>query len=248
MKNALIIVSIVFLVSLTVLANILISNEARRAHFIGLDSQRFPTIQVTGEGSVYASPDTAEIYFSVVTGAETTEEALNENNKKMDRVINHLKEKNIEEKDIKTAGFNVRPIYSYDNEKRERILSSYEVSNVLEVRLKDLQHVSSVIDGAIRAGANRVNRLKFLISDEEELKKEAREKAIREAEKRAAEIASSLGVKVGRIVNFSEERDYYFPLYREAALDAASEEIPEVPIEPGENEIKVNVRIEYEIR
>ena len=252
-KTAFIIVSIVFLVSLTVFINVLISNEVKKADFIGLDPQRIPTVQVRGEGKIYAAPDTAEIYFSVITEGKTTELALDQNNKKMDQVINHLKGKGIEDKDIKTASFNIRPIYVYETNPRtntrERVLSSYEVSNRVEVKIRDLGQISSIIDGAIRSGANNVSRLEFLIDDEEEFKKQAREIAVKEAEERAKELASVLGVKVGRIISFSEDEAYYYhPIFREAADMAMEGGVPEVPVEPGENEITVQVRIEYEIK
>jgi len=252
-KKALIIVSIVLLVSLTVFINVLIGNEVKKADFIGLDPQRIPTFQVRGEGKVYAVPDTAEIYFSVITEGETTELALDQNSKKMDQVINHLKEKGIADKDLKTASFNIRPIYVYETNPRtntrERVLSSYEVSNRVEVKIRDLGQVSSIIDGAIRSGANNVSRLEFLIDDEKELKKQAREIAVKEAEERAKELASVLGVKIGRIISFSENDDYYYhPIFREVADMAMEGGIPEVPVEPGENEITVQVSIEYEIK
>ncbi|MDD5606697.1 MAG: SIMPL domain-containing protein [Candidatus Pacebacteria bacterium] len=249
LQSALIIVGIVFLVSLTVLINVFISNEVEKGDFIGLDSQYLRTITVTGEGKVYVVPDTASISFAIVTQDKTTETALSQNNEKADKVINYLKEQGIASEDIQTTGFNVYPVYKRDPDFMSREIDYYEVTNRIAVELKDLEKANTVIDGAIRAGANRVDSLQFLVSNEDELKKEAREKAVEQAQEKAQEITLALGVKLGRIMGFSETRDYYLPLRAEKEMMAADLDTAyEVPLEPGENEIIVNVTINYEIR
>ncbi len=249
-QTVLIIVGIVFLVSLTLLVSVIISNKVEEAKFIGLDSQHLRTIRVTGEGKVQAVPDMARVSFSILTSHEDQVEALNENNKKADQVITYLKEQGVEEKNIQTIGFNVQPIYDRHPETfvRDKIIR-YEVSNRVEVELKDLEKANTIIDGAIRSGANRVNNFQFLIEDETELRKQAREKAVKEAEEKAQEIASVLKVKIGRIIDFSESRDYYVMPMRGMAMDMVAEaSVPDLPLEPGENEITVRVTIDYEIK
>ena len=249
-KNVVMIVGVVFLVSLTVLTNVIIGNEVKRANFIGLNNSHLRTINVMGEGKTYAIPDTASISFSVITIDEKSEVALNENNKKSDAVVNYLKEQGIEKENIQTVGLNVQPIYERDPDSwTEMQIIHYQVTNRIEVKFKDLDKVNTVIDGAIRVGANKVDSFLFLISDEEELKTETREKAIQEARKKAKETTAALGVKLGRVISFSESRDYYtFPVMQKEMMAMDQEgTIPEMPIEPGENEIIITVTIEYEI-
>jgi len=249
-KPVLMIVGVVFLVSLTVLVNVIISNEVKKSDFIGLESEHLRTINVGGEGNVYAVPDAAEISFSVITDDEDSEKALRENNEKAERVVSYLKEQGIQEEDIQTTGIDVRPIYERDEERgAERRISRYEAINKVEVKIEDLEKAETVIGGAVEAGANRVDGFELVVSDEEELKAKAREKAIKEAREKAEQTASSLRVKLGRVIEFSESRsDYIYPVMERGLGEELEEDaVPEVPVEPGENEITVNVSIEYEI-
>jgi len=250
LKFGLMIVAAVFLVSLTVLVNVLIGNEVKKASFIGLDSDHLRTISVSGEGKVYVTPDTAKVSFSVITTDSDSETALDENNERASEVVNYLKGQGIEEENIQTTGLNVRPLYDREIERREleERTIGYEVTNRVEVEFKELERASTIIDGAVRAGANSVDSFQFIVNEEDDFRAEAREKAIKEAKEKAEATASSLGVKVGRVIEFSESRDYT-PLVMERGMgDVAMEEpAPDMPLEPGENEITVNVSIDYEI-
>ncbi len=251
LKNAVLIVGIVLLVSLTVLVNVIISNQSLKSNFIGLDSQRLPSIQVSGEASVYAAPDTARISFSVITESEDTAGAITENNRKTGAVIDYLKEEGIEEKNIRTSGFSLRPLQQRKRDPHTGLskteIYGYRATNTVEVEVKDLEKTGTITGGAVRAGANSVRGLLFIVSNEEEFKKQAREKAVNRAREMAQEIALSLDASLGRIISFSEDRGFRAPMARHLMMEAADTAY-EVPMEPGENEIKVRVSLEYEIR
>ena len=229
--------------------------QAYEIGFVGLDSQELPTIQTRGEGEVKVVPDIAKISFAVVTQHEKNEEALTENNKKTDSVIVFLKESGIDKKKIHTSGFNVRQLYRWieDPEAREskRETYAFEVRNLVDVTIEEMDLLGEVLDGAVRAGATEVNNLQFETKDKKKHEKIARDLAIKEARERAEEIAQSLGVSVKRVVNFSEERDISMPYMMRGALEydsIAEEGVGEVPVEPGEEKVKINVVVTFEIR
>lgn len=247
-KTILLITGVFFVFLLTVLTGVTIYNEIKKANFIGLDSDHLRTINVTGEGKVYAIPDTASVSFSVITENENSEIALDENNEKASAVVNFLKEQGVEEENIQTTGINVQPIYDRSREREGEVrIIRYEVTNRVDVELEDLDNINTVIDGTVRAGANRVDSFEFLVSSKEDLRAEAREKAIKEARTKAEKTASSLGVKLGRVIDFSETRDYYLPSFPQREVMDSIEEVPDMPIETGENEIKIQVNIDFEI-
>src|SRR3989344_9340189 len=72
------------------------------------------TVSFTGEGKVFAVPDIAAISFSILTEAKASKEAQDSNSAKSKQVVDFLKSQNIEDKDIKTTGYNVYPQYGYD--------------------------------------------------------------------------------------------------------------------------------------
>ncbi len=243
--TALIIVGIVFLVSLTVWVNIDIQNKITETE---------NTITVSDSGEIYAKPDLAISTFSVITEEKTVAEALSKNTEKMNTVIDFVKDQSVEEKDLKTISFNVYPRYEWREEKTEippypsgeRVLVGYEVRQSLEVKIRDMEKIGTIIEGVTEAGANQVGDLQFTIDKEDELKKQAREQAIEKAKTKAKELASQLGVNLIRIVDFSEGVTIprYYSLEKEAAMGLGGEE-PQ--IETGENKIEVTVTITYEI-
>lgn len=215
------------------------------------------TITVTESGEIYARPDLAVVNFSVVTEKKTVEEALAENTKNMNGIIDFAKNQGVEEKDLKTAGFNIYPRYEwYEKEcltypcpAGERVLVGYEVTQTLEVKIRDMTKIGEILQGATDAGANQVGNLQFTVDKQDEFKKQAREEAIRKAKSKARELASQLGIKLIRIANFSEGVSvprYGYALTEEAAMGGAGEPVPQ--IEAGENKITVMVNITYEIR
>ena len=215
------------------------------------------TITVSDTGEIYAKPDLALTTFSVVTERKTVAEAMSENTKKMNAIINFMKGQGIEEKDLKTTTFNIYPRYEYQKVETEiypyppgkRVLIGYEVTQSLEVKIRDMVKIGDIIQGATDAGANQVGDLQFTIDKEDELKKQAREQAIEKAKTKAKELAGQLGVKLVRIINFSESSVipyYYGFLEKAAAPTGGGAEAPQ--IETGENKIEVTISITYEIR
>ena len=130
------------------------------------------------------------------------------------------------------------------------MLVGYEVTQSLEVKIRDMAKIGDILQGATDAGANQVGDLQLTVDKQDELKKQAREEAIKKAKARAQELASQLGIKLVRIVNFSEgvSVPYYYDYALKEAAGMGGETAPSPQIETGENKISVTVTITYEIR
>lgn len=216
------------------------------------------TVSFSGQGKVYAKPDIATLDFSVVTEAVTSKAAQDENSKRSQRVTDYLKKQNIEEKDIKTTYYNIYPQYSqyrppiiYDAAVPvpdvPKILG-YQVTQGFQVKVRDFDKLSSIIDGLVANGVNNVNNFGFSIEDPEKLRSEARTLAITDAKKKADELKGKIGIRLGKIVNFYEDI-YGYALDRGggfSGVEALPAKGPSLP--PGENEIMVNVTITYQIK
>jgi len=241
-----------FLIVLTFYTSVLVFSKIKEINYIGrkLDCQH--TILVNGVGEVYAKPDTALITFSVKNEAKTVDEALSENVQRMNAVIEAIKEEGIESKNLKTTNLSIYPRYEWHKEGSEeaypegkRVLVGYEVVQSLEVKIKDLSMVGKIIEKATEKGANQVGSLRFVIDNQEEIKKEARRIAIENAKEKAKELAQQLGVRLGRVFNFSESSVLPPYILEKSAVAQGSSETPQ--IEPGQNKIRVQVSITYEI-
>lgn len=227
--------------------------------FIGKDVYPQTTISVTGEGEMSAVPDIATLSFSVVEEAKTVGEAQDLANKKMSKALAFLKEKGVEEKNIKTIGYNIYPNYEYpkpspylSTPSGQRVLVGYEVNQNISVRLEDIDKAGEVLSGLGSLEVSNVSGLNFEIDDEDGLRREAREMAIEEAQGKARELAKDLGVSLVKMVSYSSNDGNVYPQY--AKMDMAyglggsneSSSIAEIPV--GENDIKVTVYLTYEIK
>ncbi len=206
------------------------------------------TISFSGEGKVVAKPDIAKVNLSIVTDALTSKTAQDENSKKSKAITDYLKKQNIDDKDIKTTGYNIYPQYKYPQYGGQPTITGYQVNQSIEIKIRDLDKVSNILDGVVSAGANVVNQLSFEIDNPDALKAEARAKAVADAKKKANELQSQVGISLGKIVNFSENTGGYpVPIYYDAkGLEMSGGGGPSVPT--GENEITVDITITYQIK
>lgn len=205
------------------------------------------TISFNGEGKVSAKPDIAKIEFAIITEGKTSKEAQEANSPKSKDVVNFLKKQDIDDKDIKTISYNIFPKYNYQRLGNPEIIG-YEVNQKFEVKVRDLEKTNAVVDGLTSVGVNNIANLGFTIDDPEKLQAEARAQAIADAKQKAQDLEKQLGINLGKIVNFSEG-NYGFPgpiAYDTKSLGGALNHGPELP--PGENEIKVDVTITYQIK
>lgn len=205
-------------------------------------------ITVSGEGKITTKPDLAMVSVSVVNQGGTVKAVTEEGNKKMNQVVAAVKALGIADKDVATSSYRLTPEYRYP-ENGARQLTGYSLNQQLTVKIRDLAKVDQVLDGAIKAGANEVGDLSFDLDDASEVKSKARQEAFDKARAKAEEMARLAGVKLGRVVTFSESTDQMPTLYPNFALDMVrSEAVSSAPaVEPGSKEVNLSVSVTYEI-
>lgn len=208
-------------------------------------------ITVSGTGEVYAAPDVGLVDISVKTEAKNVATATTNNSTKMNDIISFIKSQSIEDKDIKTTGFNINPLYSWEDKTGKRNLTGYEVTQTINVKIRDLAKVGSLISGATEKGANDIGSLSFIVDDDEKVKEEAKNLAIKDAQAKAKNLEKALGVKMVKIINFSESS--YAPVtaryenlvYKQ--LDSSAGGVSPT-IQTGQNKITSTVTITYAIK
>lgn len=199
------------------------------------------------------------LYINLEEETSTSKEAQELLNKSIDKTLSYLTEQGVESKDIKSIYGGISPRYEYVKSyytSGERKLVGFTARQSIEVKIRDVDKANTIRTGLAEAGVDNIDGPDFSIDDEEGYKEEARAKAIVDAKEKAAVLAKDLGVKLVKIVNFSEGSNYY--PYRDSmkVMSAVEESIswdsvggaqaPSLPI--GENKITSNVTITYEIR
>jgi uncharacterized protein YggE len=204
------------------------------------------TFSVSGEGKEVVVPNIAEIRIGVISEGLDLTTLQKENSEKMNRIINFLKEKGIDEKDIQTENYSVSPKYDYS--KPPYRIVGYSISQNLKVKVRDLSKIGEILSQAVNYGANNVSGPNFTVDDKEVYLEKAREKAIKNAKEKAEKIAKTAGFKLGKIVSIYESSPYEPYPFMLKEMEVGSPEISQPQIEPGSQEIKVQVNITFEIK
>ncbi len=232
--------------------------ELKGLRFIGSGVPATNTINVTGEGEVFAVPDTATFSATVQETAKDVKTAQDAAAKKNNAIIAYLKGAGIDEKDIQTTDYSIYPQYEYQQitcvaypcPPGKQTLTGYQVSETLTVKVRDAKKAGDLLSGVGSRGATNVSGLSFTIDDQKGLEAQARDKAIKDADEKAEVLAESLGVRLVRIVGFSEgggERIYYAKTMA-LGMGGDSAAAPSPEIATGQNKIVSNVSITYEIQ
>ncbi len=206
------------------------------------------TFSISGEGKEIVVPNIAEIRIGVISEGQDLKILQKENSEKMNKIINFLKEKGIDEKDIQTENYSVTPKYDYS--KPPYRIVGYTINQDLKVKVRDLSKIGEILSQAVNYGANNVSGPNFTVDDKEVYLEKAREKAIKNAKEKAEKIAKTAGFRLGKIVSIIESNPYEpYPIILKE-IGAGGESLPTVQpqIQPGSQEIKVYVSITYEIR
>lgn len=236
-----------FLTLATIYLTLLSWNAVKAHNYIGISPKESHSISITGEGRVTGVPDVAKIQLGYSVEKKTVAEAQKENTAKINTVVDKLKKDfKIDAKDIKTADYYISPQYDYNNGKQT--LRSYLVNQNLDVKVRQMDKVSSIIEAAGAIGLNQIGNLSFEIDNPEKLKEEAREKALEQAKIKAASLSDIVGVKLGKIISFSESSSdgQASPMYLNKMVDGMGGGAAPT-VEAGSNEITVFATVQYEI-
>lgn len=203
------------------------------------------SIIVSGTGRVAVSPDVADLRLGVVVTRPTVDAARAEAASTMTAIIAALDTAGIERRDVRTSLVSVQPRYDYRDGKAP-LLTGYEISELVEVTVRDLERVGDVIDGTLAAGATRLDDLSFRVADPTAAEREARQRAMAEARARADVLAEAAGISVTGVVGIVEGGAAPpVPLPRMKAERMMMAADVSTPVEAGTTEIAVSVTVTY---
>jgi uncharacterized protein YggE len=207
------------------------------------------TITVQGDGQATMPPDVAHVSFSVQNTAKAVADAQAATTKQANDAIAYVKSQGVADKDVKTLSYNISPQYSYPRYGTPQV-TGYEVSETIQVTMRDLTKVGTLLGGLGNLGVQNVNGPAFALDDSTAGYSAARADAIDKAKAQAMLLAGQLGVHLGKIVNFSESSgNYAYPMMAYGLGGGASDKAAPVPSVPtGENTYNASVSITYEIR
>ncbi len=233
---------------LVVYLGLLARNAAKQYDYIGRPTTTRDTIVISGEGKVTAIPDIATISVGVQTEKPKVTDAQKENTDKMNAIIAKLKDLGVVKEDIKTTNYSIYPAYDYVNGRQ--IERGYSVNQNVDVKIRKLDTIGDVLAAVAALGANQVGGVNFTIDNPDSLQQQARLKGLEAAKAKAQALAQAAGVKLGKVVGFSESANTPVPpiFYAKEALGlGGGGAAPSPSVEAGSQEVTVNVSVTYEI-
>ncbi len=210
------------------------------------------TLTVSAEGKTTASPDMAELTFSVVTQGQNPSVLTDNNNQKMTAVLKFVKSQGIDDKDITTTAYNLSPNYQWDKNTQRNYITGYTMTQTVQAKIRDLTKVADVIGGLAPLGVNQVSGVAFTFADPETVLAAARADAFAKALAKAKDMAASSGASLGGVVSVAENN--YLPVPRtmyasdQSVLGMGGAVASAPTIQPGTQDITDTVNVVYSLR
>ncbi len=206
-----------------------------------------PVIALSVSESVSIDPDIANLSAGVTTVAPTAVEAMRQNARQMNAVVDRIEARGIDEDDIQTSGVNLNAEYDYNQQTREQEFRGYRVMNRVNIVLRDIQRTGEVLDALVAAGATDLGGIGWAVDDPAPAVEQARQAAFATAQRRAQTYAQMSGYSNIRLLEISENvtSDRPMPMMRQVATMDISEE--STPVRPGQVSAGITVNFSFEM-
>ncbi|MBC8044931.1 MAG: SIMPL domain-containing protein [Rhizobacter sp.] len=177
------------------------------------DLQDVRTIAVSGDAEVKVVPDEVLISIGVETENKNLDAARSENDRRTGEVLASLKAMNIDPKYIQTDYLSAEPRYEYESGTNRKKEIFYAMRKTIDVTLKDLSKLESLVSKVLSLGANSIYQVQFRTTELRKHKDQARMLAVRAAREKAQAMAKELGQNIGKPREVREVSEYYSPWY-----------------------------------
>lgn len=250
MKNRKYICTAVMMACVLASASLTACSSATVPSTITVQSAENSGICVSGEEKIQATPDIAEITYSVYTQEKDAKSCQTENGNDVDAVLSLLKGKGIDEKDIKTNNVGLNPIYDWNNGRK---ITGYEMTTEIVVSSVPIDEAGTIISDSVNAGINSIDSVQYQCSNFDELYAEALKNAITSARKKADLMAEAGGKKVVAMTQVQELSNgdqavaYTSNNMKQMAVMEADSADTGISLMPGQVEVDAEVSVTFSI-
>jgi uncharacterized protein YggE len=251
------------LILLIIIAGVLISQKFGFS-WGSLQLSSPATITVSGYADGSQLNQKAHFRATVTAENEDKDAATRELTENTNKLIDQIKNFGVEPKNIKTENLRVYEfedyVYTdgvaeidlmYPPRQPQKMVKKWRATNTLSVTIEDASDASSFSDLLINSVATNVSGPSFEAGDTAELEKELLEKAMENAEEKAATILKNSKQKVVKIIQVSEGGRSVYPVYKSLPMAGggiAMDAMESIEVEPGSQELTKSVTVIFEIR
>ena len=213
------------------------------------------TLTVSADGRAVVAPDIADLSFSVVSEGKDPKVIQASNTEKMNKAIGFIKSQGIPDADIKTSNYSLMPQYDYNIRpdvyySQSNKIVGYTLFQTVNIKVRDLEKMGAILGGLPENGINQIDNVNYRVDDPNSFLKNARDEAFAKAREKAESMARANKTKIRRVVTFGESTGGYPLFYKGEAIGRGGADTASVPapqVEPGTEEITVNVSVTYEL-
>ena len=160
-----------------------------------------PTVEVVGEGIVYATPDMVNISISIEKEGLDLKNLRQKNGEAVAQVLQLLS------KELPMENFQTSYVSLYKDDYNK--LNKYRVVQNINIKLEDISKYDNLMNAIFDAGVNRIDGINFGVKNKEKLLQEARVAAIDDARKKALLYAVSLDQNIGKAIQIREVNSHF---------------------------------------
>ena len=164
------------------------------------------TISVGGSTVVLASPDKATLNAQLMASESTVNRAIDRLAEKVNQLIARLEANGLTKADYQATSINVYANTSW-NDGVSKVLGQIANQNFavnLPTISPDGSNIGRLIDSLAQIDGITINSLTFDIKDKTAILTTARERAFRQAQRKAEDYAGLLALKVGKVVSITD--------------------------------------------
>lgn len=170
---------------------------------IAESQEKPPGIEVTGTATISVTPDIMKWTVDIQNDNDNVQEAKTKNDNTIAKVLNILKNFNIEDKDIKTSGIRMtKRNYIYGQEKK------FSVYNTIWFKVDNISKYDLLTNELIKIEDVYITNTTLEYSQVIETRMQARTNALNVAKEKAVKMAETLGMSVGKPILIQEEPIY----------------------------------------
>jgi len=202
------------------------------------------SITVSASGKVTLVPDVARVNLGVTISKPTVKAARDAGAKAMTDIIAGLKALGIDDKDIRTTNLSLNPQYSNGTPPK---VVGYQISEQVQVTVRDLDKAGDVVDTATAKGATDVNGISFEIADPIKAQNDARAAAVAAARVSAEAMAKAGNVSLGTVLSITDATVFPPIYYGYNGAKAGAVADVATPVQPGTQDLSATVTAVFEI-
>lgn len=176
------------------------------------------TITVQGSASVSAVPDAFSVTFVIEQQGETVTKLNQQVSASTAAIIRFLRGMNVEERHIQTMQVQLYPRYERVNNRQEQ--TGFVLTRTIKVSHSQLEQYDALLDGALRNGANRIEKFEFIVTNQQRYYQQALVEAMQDAQNKANILLKPVDGKVGQLLSVHEQHGSIPPHVRLRAMEA----------------------------